>query len=413
MDQEKKTTQYPESVEETYQTGRTQPPKSHGGVFALLVGLVILLCGVTSALSLLNIRMFWELKTPEKKASEITLSFTRDTVPASTVPAPTSPEPAATPPSLQMILETMPRETLLPEPTEPVLPEELPPGETVPVLETVFPLEQVSEKIAGSLASIECVREDGTRFATGIVIAPNGYLLTECAPLTDASCIRVHLADQRCMDAVLIGKDEQMGVAVLHVPATDLCPVAFCDAAALAVGDQVAAFPSGSVAEVVQQLPGLLQTNVSAAAGEPLLNCFGQVVGISAGQMGMSQELSEALGFVIPTSALKERVEAIIRDYEPEEDPSLGLIAEAIPLFYQLYYELPEGLYITSVDDASDAFLKGISTGDILLSINGQPLDELNDLTQLIQDFSPGDTVSLVVYRSGEHYELNIQLGEE
>lgn len=70
MDQEKKTTQYPEPEEETYQTGRTQPPKSHGGVFALLVGLVILLCGVTSALSLLNIRMFWELKTPEKKASE-------------------------------------------------------------------------------------------------------------------------------------------------------------------------------------------------------------------------------------------------------------------------------------------------------------------------------------------------------
>lgn len=409
MDQEKKTTQYPELAEETYQTGRTQPPKSHGGLIAMLVGLVILLCGLTSALSLLNIRMFWELNAPVKK-SDISLSFTRDTVPAATIPEPAEASPMATPPSLQMILETMPQETPV---TEPISSEGLPTEEPAPVWEKEFPLQMVSEKIAGSIARVECELEEGPRTVTGFVIAPNGYLLAESAPLAEAMSIRVHLADQRSMDAVLIGKDEQLGVAVLHVQATDLCPVSFCDTSALEAGDQVAAFPSGDVAEVVQQLPGLLQTDVSANIGEPLLNRFGQVVGISAGRMGMPQELSEALGFAIPTSALKERVEAIIREYEPEEDPSLGLIAEAIPLFYQLYYELPEGLYITSVDGASDAFLKGITTGDILISINGQSLDELSDLTDLIQDFAPGDTVSLVVYRSGERYELNIQLGEE
>lgn len=414
MDQENRITEYPAPTEETYQTGRTQPPKSHGGLIAMLLGLVILLCGVTSALSLMNIRMFWELKFPEQKAGEISLSFTRESEPVVSMKEPEGNTPAATAPSLQLELETVPPETL-PPPAEEVrdAEEEPVPTEPIPTQPAEFPLEQVAEKAMGAMAQVSCGTAEGSTAASGIVIAPNGYVLVESDAVNNAKTIQVQLKGREVLEAVLIGKDDKLGLAVLHVPATDLPALSFCDAEGLCEGEQLAAIPSGRLAQLMHRLPGLLQTDLSVSAGEPLLNRHGQVVGISVGNMGMPQQITDAIGFAVPSSALKESVERIIREYKPEEDPSLGVIAEAIPLFYQLYYELPDGFYITAVDDASDAFLKGITIGDILVSINGQSLDEITDLTQLLETYKPGDTVSLVVYRSGKNYELNIILGEE
>ena len=411
MEQEKITTEYPEPVEQTYQTGsHPQPPKSYGGLVAMLFGVVILLCGLTTALSVMNIRMFWELNDPVKQVSEIGLSFSRETPPVATAPVPVFREPECTPPEASLVIETMPSVAMAP-PEEWEAPAE--PMTLEPEVIPEFPLEAVAQKAAASMARVEFLLPEGSRTQHATILTTNGYLLADSTFLEDAEKILVHLADQRSLEATLIGQDDRLSLAVLHVPAEDLIPATLCDGGRLADGDQVAAFPSGKVANVVQQLPGLLQTDVSVGAGEPLLNRFGQVVGVSVGPLGLSQELTESLGFAVPCTTLKETVETIIRSYEPEEDPSLGVNLEDIPLFYQLYYELPQGLYITGVDNASDAFLKGISAGDILVSINGKALESISDIPALIQEFSPGDTVNLVVYRSGEHYELNITLGEE
>lgn len=415
MDQQKKTNEYLAEAEETYQTGTTQPPKSHGGLIAMLFGLVILLCGLTTALSLMNIRMFWQLNAPEQSSKEIALSFTRDTAPAVTVPQPTPVAPAVTQPDLELVLDTVPQDILPEPPQESELALQEPSNQALepePVVPE-FPLEDVRSCLQPSLVKVTCTLSEETFQGTGLVLSSDGYLLTGSAGLEDTAVIQVRLANDRQLDALLIGKDELTGLAVLQVQATDLIPAAFCDSACLTEGQQIAALPSGNVSEVVHVLPGLLQTNTSTAAGEPLVNAFGQVVAVSAGSSGMPQDLSQALGFAIPSSSVKEVAERLIREYEPEEDASLGMIGQAIPLFYQLYYELPEGFYITSVDGASDAFLKGISIGDILISINGQSLESITDLSEAVGDFKPGDSVSVVVYRSGQHYELIITLGEE
>ncbi len=396
MEQERNTTET-NLPEQTFQTGNTEPAKSGNGILALLLSLVILLCGVTSALSIMNIRMFWELNAPESAPSQLSLSFTRDL--ESTAPATRTTEPAAetTFPQLQLVLDTVPAPSLAAPPEDPDAASS--PEQTLPPAED-FPADVLRKALQPAMAQVHWGQEAQTLPA--LVISPDGYLLTSSA-VDGTADIRVLLSDGSTLDARFIGEDALMDLAVLRVEGQGLTPVSFCDSESLRPGDVLGAMPSGTATQVSILLPGVLHTSTPTPAGEALVNRYGQVAGISIG----------AANLAVPSATVKEVAERLIREYAPEEEPSLGLIGEAIPLFYQLYYELPNGFYITDVDGASDAFLKGITTGDILVSINGQALSDLAELSDAVQSFQPGDTVSVVVFRNGTHYELNITLGEK
>ena len=93
--------------------------------------------------------------------------------------------------------------------------------------------------------------------------------------------------------------------------------------------------------------------------------------------------------------------------------PTLGLEGETLSLFYQHYYRLPEGLYITSVASDSDAAAKGIERGDILTSINGKRITTAEELSSLLYGCHVGDVVTAVVYRGGYQYELRLTVTED
>lgn len=96
----------------------------------------------------------------------------------------------------------------------------------------------------------------------------------------------------------------------------------------------------------------------------------------------------------------------------PQDHTSLGIAGEEISPFYQRYYRFPQGLYITQVTENSAADTLGLQTGDILISINGNPVTTPAELQSILNVCSSGDTMQIVIYRAGQQYSLQLTLGE-
>ena len=92
--------------------------------------------------------------------------------------------------------------------------------------------------------------------------------------------------------------------------------------------------------------------------------------------------------------------------------PSLGLRCSSVPYFYQVYYHLPSGAYVTEVFSGSGAEALDIQTGDILLSLDGKSVSDGDDVTQILYKKSIGDTLTAILYRSGKRYELTLTVEE-
>lgn len=96
----------------------------------------------------------------------------------------------------------------------------------------------------------------------------------------------------------------------------------------------------------------------------------------------------------------------------PGDQTDLGIDGEEISPFYQRYYRLPRGLYITQVTENSVAATLGLQPGDILLSIDGSAIATPADLQSLLDSFSPGKTVQILIYRAGQQLSFRITLRE-
>lgn len=117
-----------------------------------------------------------------------------------------------------------------------------------------------------------------------------------------------------------------------------------------------------------------------------------------------------------------ETVSIVVYDPDEDSDPLqtakagssnfLGITGESIPLVYQMYYQLPNGLMITTVEPGSASDSVGISPGDILLSVENMPVTDLQELETALHGHSPGDTVWLTVYRNGTQNSVSVILGE-
>ena len=92
--------------------------------------------------------------------------------------------------------------------------------------------------------------------------------------------------------------------------------------------------------------------------------------------------------------------------------PTLGITGEAVSTFYQYYYRMPAGLYITELEDNSDAALKGMEEGDILISVDGNRITDTESLQTLLYNYEVGDTVNVIIYRGGRQYTADLTLHE-
>lgn len=411
---------YPDWDDRVYGNGPTEPPKNRGALVALMLILIIFLCGIVTMLSLMNIRLFRELNT-DKREEELAISFTTEpTTEAVEKTAPTQPAAPAvvSAPNATMNLQAAPKGI-----------DNIPEGGGMS-LQDIYTLN------IPSVVSITCQGSRSASSGTGVVLSVDGYIVTNAHVVENAHTYTVQLTDDRTFSARLVGCDDISDLAVLRIDCTDLTPAQFGDSSTLRVGDTVVAigdplgaafrgtYTDGIVSAINRDVDmngrtmTLIQTNAalnSGNSGGPLINCYGQVIGINTMKIGAFTDTAgvEGLGFAIPSTQVKEIVDQIIAQGYVSGRPTLGITGEALSTFYQHYYRMPAGLYITEVDPGSDAASKGIQEGDMLLYLDDTRIVSADDLKTAIYEYEVGEVVEVIIYSRGQQYRMELTLGED
>ena len=389
-----------------YGTGRTEPPKSHGGTVALLLILIIFLCGIITVLGVLNVRLFQKLNT--RRESEQSISA----------------------------LPTESIDATLGEDTPTIDLQKCPQGvENIPT-EGALSLQKIYSRNIDSVVSITSTGQGTTATGTGVILTEDGYIVTNCHVVENGISITAQLTDGRTLPAMLVGADSVSDLAVMHIDWMGLTPAQFGGSVSLCVGDTVVAigdplgvkfrgtYTDGIISGIGRDMDmdgrtmTLIQTNAalnSGNSGGPLINCYGQVIGINTVKIGAFADNAgvEGLGFAIPSTQVKEIVDQIIAQGYVSGRPTLGITGEALSKFYQHYYRMPAGLYITQVDGGSDAAQKGVQVGDMLLYLGDTRITSLDDLKAAIYDCQVGQQVEAILYRRGQQYRLTLTLQED
>ncbi len=391
----------------SYQTGSTKPPKKRGGLIALLLVGVILLGGLSCALGVMNIRMFQKIK--ENDLFQIFI-----------------PKPTETQEVTEPMLPTSSGISvdLRPVPTEPSSPESITGPLTYP---------QIYAKNIPSVVSITVEGLANTVYGTGVVLSANGYIVTNCHVVENAGGIRVQLTDGRIMEAFLVGADKISDLAVLYIEAQDLIPAEFGDSSVLQVGEIVAAIgdplgpdfrgtmTEGIVSAINRNIVTdgrtmtLIQTNAALNAGNsggPLINGYGQVVGINTMKISIFTDGAgvEGLGFAIPSTTVKEIVDQLIAQGFVSGRPSLRISCDTVGILSQKYYGLPAGVQVTDIQTGCAAAQAGLQDNDIITAFNGVKIETTDELSNALYNCKVGQTVTIELYRHSDRQELTIQV---
>ena len=295
-------------------------------------------------------------------------------------------------------------------------------------------LQEIYRQCIGSVVSIMTVTQSGKASGTGIIMSADGYIITNHHVIENAQAVSVLTNDDKEYTASIIGSDETSDLAVLKIEASGLQAAEFGDSSVLQVGDSVVAIgdplgvtlrgtmTDGIISAINRDLTvndrtmNLIQTNAAlnnGNSGGPLINCYGQVIGINTMKMSnfySSSTTVEGIGFAIPIDTAKPIIDELIEKGYVSGRPAIGIDGETLPATYRIYYRLPEGIYVTRVYASSDAAAKGISEGDIITAINGIDVTTMEQLNRVKNQFTAGQTVTLTIYRSGSSYDVEIIL---
>lgn len=404
--------------ERVYGTGNTMPPKAQSGIVTLLLILVIFLSGIISALSFLNIKLFQELNYQKQHQDTPPMSFTGLELEPTVACLPTEPNPPL--PHQNDVTISLHQS---PQPTETM------PGEDALTWQEIY------EKTVISVVSISASGESGFLSGSGMIISSRGHIVTNYHLIDGAETITVRFHDGNSATAVVIGADAVTDLALLYVDASDLVPVEFGDSDFLRVGDPVAAIGitvssgySGSMTDgIVSSISpdvsfnghslNLIRTTadlVSGNTGGPLVNCYGQVVGINTQQITADEKGNTLMisPVTIPSTTLKSILDQLLTQGYVSGRPTLGITVEAVSRFDQFYFRIPSGMYVMEVEAPGPSEEQLLEPGDILISLNGIALVTQNQLDAMIHSCQVGDTLEALVYRDGRQLTLTLTVLE-
>ena len=296
-------------------------------------------------------------------------------------------------------------------------------------------LQAIYKKMIPSVASIIAVTDGGSASGTGIVMTADGYIITNEHVVDGGESYTVLLHDDSQYTATLVGADAVSDLAVLKIDASGLTAAEFGDSTTVEVGDTVVAIgdplgielrgtmTDGIISAINRDVTTngrtltLLQTNAqlnNGNSGGPLINIYGQVIGINTMKMGSYYTTSvEGIGFAIPISSAKPIIDELIEQGYVSGRPALGIQGDSVPAYVQAFYHLPDGVYVAYVYPDSDAAAKGLAEGDIITAIDGTEISSMDDLNTIKNQHIAGDTVRLTVYRGGQRYSVDIVLMDQ
>jgi Do/DeqQ family serine protease len=266
---------------------------------------------------------------------------------------------------------------------------------------------------------------------SGVIVSPEGYLLTNHHVVADADDIDVQLADGRQARAKLIGSDPETDLAVLKVDLDDLPVMTFGDLAALEVGDAVLAIgnpfgvgqtvTSGIVSALGRNRLGLstfenfIQTDAAinpGNSGGALVDAEGNLVGIntaifsrSGGNMG--------IGFAIPVDTALQVLQSLVRDGKVTRG-WIGVETRELTADFAESFGLPirQGVLITGVLQDGPASKGGLRPGDVVVRVADKAVASPAQLLDAVAGLKPTDAASIGVQRGSEALELSVTVAE-
>lgn len=297
-------------------------------------------------------------------------------------------------------------------------------------------LQELYDQCSKSIVAIKGYQDgvDGYYWGSGIILSKDGLILTNTHVIENCDTASVTLFDNSSYDATLVGADSTSDIAVLRIEATDLTPASFGDSAELAIGDQVAAIGNplgetfrmtltdGIISAIDRGISynghsmTLLQTNTAineGNSGGALFNMYGQVIGVTNMKMMSSYSSIEGIGFAIPSSTIAAVADSLMQYGEVRGRTAIGITVGAIPENVTSHYDLPTGLYVSAVEEKSDAAAKGIQQGDIITAVNGNPASATSDILTMKNTLSVGDTITFTIWRDGETFDVDVTLVDE
>ena len=282
---------------------------------------------------------------------------------------------------------------------------------------------------------------------SGFVIDRDGHVLTNYHVIADARSVKVTLHNRKTYSATVVGTDRAHDLAVIQIKAPDLSPMVLGDSRNLQVGQKVYAIGNpfglsgtmtrGIVSSIrqVQEPDGVtideaIQTDAAinpGNSGGPLLNWHGEVIGINT-MIASNVGQSAGIGFAIPINTAK----AVLNDLMTVgrvRRPALGVRTLPISpdLADQLGLAADYGLLIVQVVPGSAADRAGLRGGteraylgnmpimvggDLIIAIDGQRVQDQQDLAQIMNNHRAGDTVKITIFRGKQKTDVSVTLGE-
>ena len=290
--------------------------------------------------------------------------------------------------------------------------------------------QEIYRKVNPSTVTILTGKRDGSvLIGTGVIITEDGYILTNAHVIAGGSecCAVLDTGEQ--YNARLLGLDEEKDLAVIKVEAAGLPAAEFGDSDALSVGDTVYAIGNplgvelrgtltdGIISAVNRSVSvdgttmTLIQTNAalnSGNSGGPLINVYGQVVGINTMKMGSSSAARvEGLGFAIPISSAAYMVNDLIAYGEIRGEAMLGI---TVSTQAKTLSDGSSALSVIELVPDGPGDKAGIQLGDLIVTADGEPLTSSTDLIRVRRRHSAGETVSLLVERDGRRFTVDVVL---
>jgi serine protease Do len=298
---------------------------------------------------------------------------------------------------------------------------------------TQLSTQELVEKVGPAVVSIttetmaygwfwQAVPETGA--GSGIIISPDGYIVTNNHVVEDANKVTVTLSDGSTFEATIVGSDAQTDLAVVKIDASNLTYLHFLSNSleqlsvldpVIAVGNALAleggpTWTEGVVSNLGRSieedtgvvLNDLIQTDASINSGNsggPLVDLAGQVVGINTAIVSSA----ENIGFAISTDTIIPVVESLITEGEVVR-PWLGVTVTTVTSTIQHYYNLSvdAGALITRVSSSSPANEAGLRAGDVITKIDDEDISAAAELISAIGSHQIGDQVEIVYYRGSQ-----------
>lgn len=292
-------------------------------------------------------------------------------------------------------------------------------------------LTEIYEKVSPSVVGVSSTTSSGSATGTGIILSEDGYILTCAHVVEDATSIAIVDADMNQYEATLIGEDSQSDIAVLKIDAEGLTAAELGTSGNLKVGeaaivignplgyDLYGSMSVGIVSGLNRTLNvngkdmALIQTDASVNSGNsggPMVNASGQVIGIISAKV--SSSYGEGLGFAIPIDDALPIINDLMQYGYVTGRPSIGITGEDITVYVAFYYGIPQGVMVRYVEPDSGADIAGVQAYDIIVGVNDETITSMDELTNIKNNYSVGDTITLNIYRNGTYIELEVELME-